>query len=63
VDLKFPHHENELAQNYALTGKEMADMWVHVGHVNVNNVKMSKSLNNFVLAKDILSKYDGNVVR
>jgi len=63
IDLKFPHHENERAQNYALTGKEMAKIWMHVGHIFINNEKMSKSLNNFVLPKDILKEFSGNDIR
>lgn len=63
VDLKFPHHENENAQNIAINNKNIAKLWMHIGHLNVDNTKMSKSLNNFILAKDILSKYDANAVR
>ncbi|XQP55945.1 MAG: cysteine--tRNA ligase [Mycoplasmoidaceae bacterium] len=56
VDLKFPHHENENAQNVAMTGRDIADVWMHVGHINVNGAKMSKSLNNYILVKDIITK-------
>ena len=63
VDLKFPHHENEDAQNKAAYDKPLAKCWMHVGHINVNGEKMSKSLNNFVLAKDILAKYEPNYIR
>lgn len=63
VDLKFPHHENENAQNVAINGCELAKHWIHVGHLNIDNNKMSKSLNNFILAKDILSKYSSNDIR
>ncbi len=63
VDLKFPHHENENAQNIALNNIGLAKCWMHIGHINVDNKKMSKSLNNFVLAKDILAKYDTNTIR
>lgn len=63
VDLKFPHHENERAQSIASCGSELANYWMHNGHVLVNGVKMSKSLNNFILAKDILKKYNSNVIR
>ncbi|MDR0825659.1 MAG: cysteine--tRNA ligase [Mycoplasmataceae bacterium] len=63
IDLKFPHHENENAQNNALYHRNIADIWMHVGHVNVNDEKMAKSLGNFVLVKDILTKYTGNDVR
>ncbi len=63
VDLKFPHHENERAQSIASCGSTLANYWMHNGHVLVNGVKMSKSLNNFILAKDILEKYNSNIIR
>ena len=63
VDLKFPHHENENAQNNAVHHCGLAKIWMHVGHVNINNEKMSKSLNNFVLMKDLLEKYDYQTIR
>ena len=63
VDLKFPHHENENAQNYALFKKDIAKYWMHVGHVNINGEKMSKSLNNFILVKDIVNKDNANGLR
>ncbi len=63
VDLKFPHHENENAQNYALYGRDIADIWMHVGHINVNGAKMSKSLHNFILVKDIVTKDNANGLR
>ena len=63
VDLKFPHHENENVQNVALNNIGLAKCWMHVGHVNIDGKKMSKSLNNFILAKDILAKYDANTIR
>lgn len=63
IDLKFPHHENENAQNTAIYGRDIADIWVHVGHVNVGGAKMSKSLNNFVLVKDLLSPENANGFR
>ncbi len=62
-DLTFPHHENEIAQSEALTGKTMANYWLHNGFININNEKMSKSLNNFVLAKDIIQQHSAEVVR
>jgi len=62
-DLKFPHHENENAQNWAYCGKDLANYWMHVGFININNTKMSKSLGNVVLAKDAIKKYGGNVLR
>ena len=63
VDLKFPHHENENAQNQALHNHVLAKVWMHIGHVNINNQKMSKSLNNFILVKDILEKYNYQTIR
>ncbi len=62
-DLKFPHHENENAQNWAYSGNKLANYWMHVGFININNTKMSKSLGNTVLAKDVIEKYGGNVIR
>ena len=63
MDLAFPHHENEVAQSEALTGKTFANYWMHSAFVNVNNEKMSKSLNNFFTAREILEKYDADVIR
>lgn len=62
-DLIFPHHENEVAQSEAKTGKPFARYWMHSAFLNVNNQKMSKSLNNFFTAREILEKYDAEVVR
>ncbi|AQW28343.1 cysteine--tRNA ligase [Clostridium perfringens] len=62
-DLKFPHHENEIAQIEALTGEPFARYWLHSAFVNVNNEKMSKSLNNFFTAREILERYDADVIR
>ncbi|MCR1147971.1 cysteine--tRNA ligase [Clostridium botulinum] len=62
-DLSFPHHENEIAQSEARTGKQFAKYWLHSAFVNVNNQKMSKSLNNFFAAREILEKYDADVLR
>ncbi|MGL5149208.1 MAG: cysteine--tRNA ligase [Clostridium sp.] len=62
-DLAFPHHENEVAQSEALTGKPFANYWMHAAFLNVNNQKMSKSLNNFLTARDALGKYDADVIR
>ena len=61
VDLKFPHHENEIAQSIALNNN--ANYWMHNGHININNVKMSKSLNNFILAKDFIKEHSANVIK
>ncbi|MBE6050859.1 MAG: cysteine--tRNA ligase [Clostridium sp.] len=63
MDLAFPHHENEVAQSEALTGKTFANYWLHSAYVNVNNQKMSKSLNNFFTAREVLEKYDADVIR
>lgn len=63
MDLSFPHHENEIAQSEALTGKPFANYWMHAAYLNVNNQKMSKSLNNFLTARDALEKYDADVIR
>ena len=63
MDLKFPHHENEQAQAYAYCNHSLADIWMHNGMVNINNEKMSKSLNNFILAKDLVNEYGGDVLR
>ncbi len=62
-DLSFPHHENEKAQSEAAFDKEFARYWVHNGFVRVNAEKMSKSLGNFVVIKDILRLYHGEVIR
>ncbi|MCM8711748.1 cysteine--tRNA ligase [Clostridium sp. SYSU_GA19001] len=62
-DLAFPHHENEIAQSEARTGKPFANYWMHSAFINVNNQKMSKSLNNFFTAREVLEKYDADVIR
>lgn len=62
-DLIFPHHENEIAQSEALTGKPFAHYWMHFGFLNIDNEKMSKSLGNFFTARDILDKYPAEVIR
>ncbi|MGJ9384575.1 cysteine--tRNA ligase [Salipaludibacillus neizhouensis] len=62
-DLSFPHHENEIAQSEALNEKKMANYWIHNGYINIDNEKMSKSLGNFVLVKDIIQQFDPEVVR
>lgn len=62
-DLKFPHHENEIAQAKAHDHNKIANIWVHNGFVNFGNEKMSKSLGNVILAKDAIAKYGGNLVR
>jgi len=63
LDLVFPHHENEIAQSEAATGKTFARYWIHNGFVTVNKEKMSKSLGNFFTLGDIFKKYDPRVVR
>lgn len=63
VDLKFPHHENEMAQSVAACGTNLANYWMHNGHVMVNGVKMSKSLGNFITAHELLEKHPANVIR
>lgn len=63
MDLEFPHHENEIAQSEALTGKSFANYWLHSAYVMVDKQKMSKSLNNFFTARDVLKEYDSDVIR
>ena len=62
-DLIFPHHEDEIAQSEAGFGKKFAKYWIHNGMVNVDKVKMSKSLGNFKTIKDLLKDYSGEVIR
>ncbi|MEX0902091.1 MAG: cysteine--tRNA ligase [Pseudohongiellaceae bacterium] len=62
-DLMFPHHENEIAQAVAATGGRFANVWMHNGPLRVDNEKMSKSLGNFFTIRDVLKKYDPEVVR
>lgn len=62
-DLIFPHHENEIAQSEAATGKPFVRYWMHGGLLQVNQEKMSKSLGNFMLLTDVLKDYDASVVR
>jgi cysteinyl-tRNA synthetase len=63
LDLKFPHHENEIAQSEGATGEKFVNTWMHVGFVRVNEEKMSKSLGNFFTVREVLAKYDAEVVR
>jgi cysteinyl-tRNA synthetase len=63
ADLQFPHHENEIAQSEGASGHPMVNYWVHNGFVRVDNEKMSKSLGNFFTIRDVLKKYDAEVVR
>ena len=62
-DLQFPHHENEIAQSEAHSGKPFADYWMHNGYINIDGIKMSKSLGNFKTVRDLLQVYDGEVLR
>ena len=62
-DLLFPHHENEVAQSEAATGKPFVNYWLHNGFVQINDEKMSKSLDNFFTIRDVLKQYNGEVLR
>ncbi len=62
-DLKFPHHENEIAQSEATHGNKIAKYWMHNGFVNFGNEKMSKSIGNVIFAKDLIKDYGGAVAR
>ncbi len=63
LDLQFPHHENEIAQSEAATGEKFVNVWMHNGFVRVDEEKMSKSLDNFFTIREVLAKYDPEVVR
>ncbi len=63
MDLAFPHHENEIAQSEAATGQKFVDLWMHIGFVQIDEEKMSKSLGNFFTIREILARYDPEVVR
>lgn len=63
IDLIFPHHENELAQARALTGKPLANYWMHNGFLNIDGEKMSKSLKNFFTTRDILQQHSAEAIR
>ena len=63
IDLRFPHHVNEMAQYEANTGKELSKNWIYVGHINFDSKKMSKSLGNIFLAKDFIDKYGTDILR
>lgn len=62
-DLQFPHHENEIAQSEAHSGKDFAHYWMHNGYINIDGIKMSKSLGNFRTVRDLLQVYDGETLR
>ena len=63
MDLTFPHHENEIAQSEGSNNCKFVNTWMHVGFVNIDDEKMSKSLNNFFTIRDVLEKYDGETLR
>lgn len=63
MDLKFPHHENEIAQCRSVNDTPLANMWVHNGMINIDGEKMAKSLGNVWWAKDLIEKFGGNIVR
>ena len=63
MDLKFPHHENEIAQSECCNGVPFAKYWMHNGYINVDNVKMSKSLGNFFTVRDVAEKYGYEPIR
>ncbi|WP_411687957.1 cysteine--tRNA ligase [Acinetobacter indicus] len=62
-DLTFPHHENEIAQSEAATGEQYVNYWMHVGFINVDGEKMSKSLGNFFTIRDVMEKFHPEVIR
>src|SRR5699024_3514154 len=62
-DLTFPHHENEIAQSEACNGQPFANYWMHNGYININDEKMSKSLGNFILTRDLIKQHDPEAVR
>jgi len=62
-DLKFPHHENEIAQSEAATGESYANTWMHAGALRIDGEKMSKSLGNFFTIRDVLKEFDAEVLR
>ena len=63
LDLQFPHHENEIAQSEAASGKQFANYWLHVGMLQVDNEKMAKSVGNFFTIEDVLKQYEPEVIR
>lgn len=63
MDLQFPHHENEIAQSEGATGKPLARTWMHNGFINIDDEKMSKSLGNFFLIREVLKQFDAETVR
>ncbi len=63
IDLTFPHHENEIAQSEAATGKKFVNYWMHNGYMNVKGEKMSKSIGNIILAREVAEKYPAEIIR
>ena len=63
IDLKFPHHENEIAQSVCATGEEFANCWMHTGPLRIDKEKMSKSLDNFITIKEALKEFSFEVIR
>lgn len=63
MDLKFPHHENEIAQSEAATGEIFVGTWMHVGFIQVDDEKMAKSLGNFVTIRDVIQRYPAEALR
>jgi cysteinyl-tRNA synthetase len=63
MDLQFPHHENEIAQSESATGEPFVNVWMHNGFVRINDEKMSKTLGNFFTVRDVLKRYQPEVVR
>ena len=63
IDLKFPHHENEIAQSVCATGEEFANCWMHTGPLRIDKEKMSKSLDNFITIKEALREFPSEVIR
>lgn len=63
LDLIFPHHENEIAQSEGANGRRFVNTWMHNGFLNIDNVKMSKSLGNFFTIRDVLKHHDGETLR
>ncbi len=63
IDLKFPHHENEIAQSLAIHDNTLANYWMHNGHLMLDGVKMSKSLGNVIILDELLNKYNSNTIR
>lgn len=63
LDLQFPHHENEIAQSEAATGEKFVNVWMHNGHVRIDNEKMSKSLGNFFTLREVMQTYKPEILR